>query len=128
MIKKIAFVLGTVLAASMISGTAISEESTQVSPVREVAPEYPTSAFKRGHTGWAVVKYTVNEKGRAENLEVVSSEPARVFDRAAIKAVAQTRFEVTTQDGQPVTVDNQYKKFVFEIDKDIPGDLALNRR
>ena len=128
MIKKIALVLGTFLAASMMSGVAISEESTQVSPVSEVAPEYPTSAFKRGHTGWTVVKYTVNEEGRAENLEVVSSEPARVFDRAAIKAIAQTRFEVTTEGGQPVSVDNQYKKFVFEIDMDIPGDLALNRR
>lgn len=128
MIKKIAFVIGTFLAASMMSGAAISEESTQVSPVREVAPEYPASAFQRGHTGWAVVKYDVNEKGRAENLEVISSEPARIFDRAALKAIAQTRFEVTTEDGQPVSVDNQYKKFVFEIDEDVPGDVALNRR
>lgn len=128
MIKKIALALGTFIAAGMISGAVISEETTQVSPVSEVAPEYPVSAFKRGHTGWAVVKYTVNEEGRAENLEIVSSEPARVFDRAAIKAIAQTRFEVTTESGQPVTVDNQFKKFVFEIDKDIPGEFALNRR
>jgi periplasmic protein TonB len=128
MIKKIAFFLGTFFTASMMSGAVFSEEPKQVSPVSEVAPEYPTSAFKRGHTGWTVVKYTVNEEGRAENLEVVSSEPARVFDRAAIKAIAQTRFVVTTEDGQPVSVDNQYKKFVFEIDEDIPGDVALNRR
>ncbi len=128
MIKKIAFVLGTFLAANLISGAAISDETTQVSPVREVAPEYPKSAFQRGHTGWAVVKYSVNENGRAENLEVVSSEPARVFDRAALRAIAQTRFEVPTEGGQPVSVDNQYKKFVFEIDEKIPGNVALNRR
>ncbi|MEQ9567550.1 MAG: energy transducer TonB, partial [Pseudomonadales bacterium] len=92
MIKKIAMVMGTFLAANLISGMAISEEAMQVSTVREVVPEYPKSAFQRGHTGWAVVKYSVNEEGRAENLEVVSSEPARVFDRAALKAIAQTRF------------------------------------
>lgn len=129
MIKKITIVLGAFLAASLMSGMAISDETRlQVSPVKEVVPEYPKSAFQRGHTGWTVVKYTVNEEGRAENLEVVSSEPARVFDRAALKAIAQTRFEVPTEAGQPVTADNQYKKFVFEIDEDVLGDVALNRR
>lgn len=129
MIKTITIVLGTFLATSLMSGLAISDEtSTQVSPVHEVVPEYPKSAFERGHTGWAVVKYTVNKEGRAENLEVVSSEPARVFDRAALRAIAQTRFEVPTEAGQPVTADNQYKKFVFEIDQDLLDDVAFNRR
>lgn len=128
MIKKIAIVMGTFLAANLISGMAISDEAMQVSTVREVVPEYPKSAFQRGHTGWAVVKYSVNEEGRAENLEVVSSEPARVFDRAALKAIAQTRFEVPEKAGQPVTVDNQYKKFVFEIDQDILEEVAMHRR
>ncbi|MFX4227126.1 MAG: energy transducer TonB [Porticoccaceae bacterium] len=128
MIKKIAMVMGTFLAANLISGMAISEEAMQVSTVREVVPEYPKSAFQRGHTGWAVVKYSVNEEGRAENLEVVSSEPARVFDRAALKAIAQTRFEAPTEAGQPVSVDNQYKKFVFEIDQDVLDEVAMHRR
>ncbi|MEX2365332.1 MAG: energy transducer TonB [Pseudohongiellaceae bacterium] len=128
MIKTITIVLGTFLAVSLMSGVAVSEEAKQVSAVREVTPEYPKSAFQRGHTGWAVVKYTVNEQGRAENLEVVSSEPARVFDRAALRAIAQTRFEVPVEAGQPVSADNQYKKFVFEIDEDLLEDVAMNRR
>jgi|GEM_PF-4180880 len=127
MIKTITIVLGTFLAASLMSGVAVSQETEQVSAVREVAPEYPKSAFQRGHTGWAVVKYTVNQEGRAENLEVVSSEPARVFDRSALRAIAQTRFEVPEVAGQTVSADNQYKKFVFEIDQDLLDDVAMNR-
>ena len=127
MIKKIALIACAAIAATVFSSVTFAEEP-QVEAIREVAPVYPTSALQRRHTGWAVVHYSVDENGRATDIQVIDSEPSQVFDRAARRAISQSRFEVTEVDGQAVTVSDQYKKFVFELEEDVPGDLASRRR
>ncbi len=126
MMKTIAFLYAAAVSAALTS-MPLQADPQQIAVANEVAPAYPASALRHRHTGWAVVKYSVNKKGRAENIIVTSSEPARVFDRAAKKAIRQSRFEVPMVDGAPGTVDNQYRKFVFEIDEQVPGDVVSRR-
>ena len=111
----------TLTALIFVSFNLVAEEATIV---KSVQPDYPQSALKRQMTGWAVVEYDVNERGRAENIVVTSSEPASVFDRAAIKAMRATRFEKISENGEPKVFTGQRMKYVFEIDEEVPGALA----
>ncbi len=55
---------------------------------------YPNNAQRAGVQGRVLVAFTITKKGRADNIEIVSAEPAAEFDLVATKAVKQVRFTV----------------------------------
>ena len=58
---------------------------------RPPRPKYPASA--KGVEGWVRVEFYVTPEGRTERVRVLSSEPAGLFDAAAIAAMEGARFE-----------------------------------
>jgi protein TonB len=58
---------------------------------RPPKPKYPASA--KGVEGWVRVEFYVTPQGRTERVRVLSSEPAGVFDAAAVDAMESARFE-----------------------------------
>ena len=58
---------------------------------RPPRPKYPSSA--KGVEGWVRVEFYVTPEGRTERIRVLSSEPAGLFDAAAISAMENARFE-----------------------------------
>jgi protein TonB len=58
---------------------------------RPPRPKYPASA--KGVEGWVRVEFYVTPEGRTERARVLSSEPAGVFDAAAVDAMDSARFE-----------------------------------
>ncbi len=58
---------------------------------RPPKPKYPSSA--KGVEGWVRVEFYVTPQGRTERIRVLSSEPAGVFDAAAVEAMSGARFE-----------------------------------
>jgi TonB family protein len=58
---------------------------------RPPRPKYPSSA--KGVEGWVRVEFYVTPQGRTERVRVMSSEPAGVFDAAAVEAMEGARFE-----------------------------------
>ena len=54
-------------------------------------PEYPREA--NGVSGWVLVECLVSPKGRIQSVRVVESQPAGVFDQAAIDAMKAARFK-----------------------------------
>jgi protein TonB len=58
---------------------------------RPPRPKYPASA--KGVEGWVRVEFYVTPEGRTERVRVLSSEPAGLFDAAAISAMESSRFE-----------------------------------
>jgi len=58
---------------------------------RPPRPKYPASA--KGVEGWVRVEFYVTPEGRTERIRVLSSEPAGLFDAAAISAMEGARFE-----------------------------------
>jgi periplasmic protein TonB len=71
--------------------------------VRYVPPEYPTKALEKGIEGAVTIDFVVDEKGETTKLEVTQSEPAGVFDRAALNAVRRWRY-APVGDGTAVEV------------------------
>jgi TonB family protein len=58
---------------------------------RPPRPKYPASA--KGVEGWVRVEFYVTPEGHTERVRVLNSEPAGLFDAAAISAMEGARFE-----------------------------------
>ncbi|HED5666098.1 TPA: TonB family protein [Enterobacter soli] len=50
-------------------------------------PYYPAKAYAAGIEGVVRASYTVNSNGCAENIKIVSAQPADVFERETIRAM-----------------------------------------
>lgn len=58
---------------------------------RPPRPKYPAAA--KGVEGWVRVEFYVTPQGHTERVRVLSSDPAGVFDAAAVEAMEGARFE-----------------------------------
>lgn len=65
------------------------------------APRYPAEALRAGTSGEVMVEITVGTDGSVTSSRVLSSRPARVFDREAVNTVRRWKFEPVSS---PVTV------------------------
>lgn len=88
--------------ASAAAAPGPSGVDSEVVPLNEVLPEYPDQARRRGIEGRVKLAFTITAQGRVENIRVVESSPANVFDRSARRAAARWRFAPRTEDGQAV--------------------------
>ena len=62
-------------------------------PSRRVPPQYPGRMSKSGTSGYVVVEFMITTSGEVVGAVVVDSRPHDEFDKAALDAVAQWRFE-----------------------------------
>ena len=60
--------------------------------VSSVQPVYPRDALRDGISGEVTVAFTVNPDGSVSGASVVSSNPRRTFDAAALDAIRKWRF------------------------------------
>ena len=82
----------------------IGEVDRKPQPLYCPEPAYPRSARRRGVEGHVMVRFTVDARGRVEEVRVVESEPKGVFDGSALRAVKGWRFEPAVKDEIPVAV------------------------
>jgi TonB family protein len=76
--------------------------ANQLTLVRAGEAEYPDSAWSARISGWVELEYTVARNGSVKDAKVTASEPRRIFDNAAIRAVRGNRYEPVLKDGEPV--------------------------
>jgi protein TonB len=66
--------------------------------------EYPSISKRRGEEGKVLLRVLVNEKGRAERVEVQQSSNSMHLDEAARQAVLRALFKPYMEDGKAVAV------------------------
>ena len=66
-------------------------ESSPLIMINLPKPKYPREAA--GVSGWVRVECWVTPRGRIKSVTVVASEPAGVFDAAAVAAMKRVRFQ-----------------------------------
>lgn len=71
--------------------------------VRQIPPVYPAMAVRRRQEGWVEVRFNVGTDGKVNDAQVVRSNPPRIFDREALRAVGQWIFQPALIDGNPVS-------------------------
>jgi len=92
------------LPMNLADGPYLGPVTTQLDrdfmPLSRQPPQYPYKAARRGIEGWVRVSFRVTETGTVEDVQVLESDPAGVFEQAAIKAVYRWRFKPRTVNGQ----------------------------
>jgi len=63
----------------------------------KVEAEYPRAALRRGKDGFVCMNFTVTAEGSVADICVSEDAPELLFDREAVAALAQWRFEPTGQ-------------------------------
>lgn len=91
-------------------------ETRDVRVVTAPRPVYPPAAARNGQSGWVEVEFTVAANGEVQNVRVVSSQPARVFDREAVRAIERAKFEPKLDNGQPVA-STLRRRIEFSLDR-----------
>lgn len=82
----------SVLALALVAAASVAQADVKV--LKKVAPEYPNEAVKRNiNAGSVRAKLNIAGDGKVANVEVVEAEPKKVFDRAAVDALSQWKFE-----------------------------------
>lgn len=56
-------------------------------PIVRIEPQYPIAAARDGKEGWVQLRFTINELGGVDDVEIINAEPKRLFDKEAIRAL-----------------------------------------
>lgn len=73
-----------------------------VIPIVQIEPQYPREALLKCLSGVVTMEFTILEDGSVEDPSVVSSNPPRLFDRSALRAITRWKFKPRIVDGRPV--------------------------
>lgn len=71
-------------------------------PLVRVPPRYPTRAVRLQIEGFVTLEFTINPDGSVSDPEVVEASPAKIFDKAALQAIAQWKFKPREENGRAV--------------------------
>jgi protein TonB len=73
-----------------------------VIPIVRIEPQFPREAAINGIEGWVEIEFTIEPDGTVSDPKVLNSQPRRVFDRNAIRAIYKWKFKPRIVDGKPV--------------------------
>jgi TonB family protein len=77
-------------------------DAAALTRTRYVAPTFPDVARARGIDGWVDLRFVVGTDGAVSDVEVVGTQPAGIFEQAALDAVRHWRYQPVMQDGHAV--------------------------
>lgn len=88
-----------------------------VIPIVRIDPQWPREALLNGIDGWVLVEFTILKDGSVADARIIESEPRRLFDRNAVRAILKWKFKPRIIDGQPV--ERRAKQRIdFQLDAD----------
>ena len=87
-----------------------------VTPIVRVNPQYPIRAAEQGIEGWVELMFTISATGAVLDPVVTAARPARIFDRAAIRAVSRWKYSPKIEDGEAMERPGVTVRLRFELD------------
>lgn len=73
-----------------------------VIPIVRIEPQYPREALIEGISGWVDIEFTIEPDGTVSDPKILASNPRRMFDRNAIRAIYKWKFKPRIVNGKPV--------------------------
>jgi protein TonB len=80
-------------------GTVDKTEEGDIIPLVVIRPMYPREAAMKGIEGWVKVEFTITELGTVKDPRVLDSDPPRIFNREALRAILKWKFKPRVVDG-----------------------------
>ena len=65
-----------------------------------------------------LLKYDVDTSGTLSNITVIDSEPRKIFDKEATRALRKWKFKPAMTNGQPIASLGQTVKIEFKMDQE----------
>ncbi|HET6563816.1 MAG TPA: M56 family metallopeptidase, partial [Xanthomonadales bacterium] len=85
---------------SEIISSALDETGkADLTPLKARPPNYPWRARKKGIEGFVKLEFSLDDKGRVTDVEVLDAMPEGVFEKAASKAISGWTFEAMESPG-----------------------------
>jgi TonB family protein len=81
--------------AATTGANPVTEHEFTGFPLVRFDPEYPPLAKRYCLSGWVMVSFSISDSGRVSDLRILDSEPNRVFDESALRALEQWRYNPT---------------------------------
>lgn len=120
------FALETAISGVMITAPTFGDfahssgpvgDSKQAMPLYRVEPRFPTRALRQKLEGYVLLTFTIDTQGRPTDIVVTDSQPRRVFDKEALRAVRKWKYQPQIQGGKPVTQLGQTVRLEFKLHK-----------
>jgi periplasmic protein TonB len=100
----------SVLSAKISQAVPSSRDSDiPLKLLKPIAPQYPVEAATLGTEGWVDLSFTVGPNGRTSDIHVNDSLPHKVFDHAAMEAIAVARYEPLAKNQPQVTRETKLR-------------------
>lgn len=89
---------------------------SDVTPLVRIEPQYPRKAAMQGIEGWVLLKFDISPAGTVSNIEILGSQPSRIFDRVAVRALRKWKYRPKMEEGKPVEQKNLKIKLDFTLE------------
>ncbi len=103
---------GIAISAPNLKGTMGNQQAL---PLYRVEPRYPSNALKRKIEGYVVMRFTIDETGRPTDIEVIEAEPSRMFEREAMRALRNWKYQPKVEDGVSMQQFGQTVRLEFKL-------------
>ncbi len=90
--------------------------SSKLRNTKYVAPTYPSKALRQNVEGWVDLEFTLDVRGGVQDITVKNAVPTGAFEKAAVDAVSQWRFQPVTRNGA-ATEQRSAIRVQFKLEK-----------
>jgi len=90
-------------------------QTQNVMPLHRIEPIYPRRALQRKIQGFVVLSFDIDPSGRPQNVKVKEANPARVFNREALKALKRWKYQPMMVNGEAKERIGQLVRLEFKI-------------
>ena len=95
---------------------ALTRPTGDASPIVRINPKYPTSAARDGIEGWVQLSFNISPTGEVIDATIVNSEPKRIFDREALRAIKRWKYRPKVIEGVAQLQTSQTVQLDFKLD------------
>lgn len=97
--------------------THLQQPTGEATPIVRINPKYPTIAAREGIEGWVQLSFNVSPSGEVIDAQVTYSEPKRIFDREALRAIKRWKYRPKVIDGVAQLQTGQSVQLDFKLDQ-----------
>ena len=85
-------------------------QAVTIAPNHRVEPEFPRAALRAGaERGLVTARMTLDSDGNVTQVDIVQSDPRRIFDQAVMLALSQWRYP-EGRSGRVVEVEAAFRQ------------------
>ncbi|MCT6700473.1 M56 family metallopeptidase [Rheinheimera sp. 4Y26] len=88
----------------LLQQPVLAGSGDNAAPISRVEPRYPLEAAQNKIEGYVVAQFDISAEGKVQNVKILKSVPAQVFDKESVRALEQWTYAKTMAGQQGVKV------------------------